>query len=213
MSTRRKNRRRTDSGADYVNTYRRVHDENRWRTDSQMMWDCLSRTDSQMLYFRVYDENWYVAHKPIHEMKISGGRSDSRKWTDHRVNWRRTTLVSEVFLETFLRERESEQPSGDNESRRGEEREKNPSLSSPLRDLLSASNDGSLALSRRNISRKTSGPRVAANQFADDLKIVVQVVHTDGQGHSHRRFRGRLCFSLTACRTLKIVLRALRTYR
>ena len=32
-----------------------------------------------MLYFRVYDENWYVAHKPIHEMKISGGRSDSRK--------------------------------------------------------------------------------------------------------------------------------------
>ena len=95
-----------------------------------------------MLYFRVYDENWYVAHKPIHEMKISGGRSDSRKWTDHRVNWRRTTLVSEVFLETFLRERESEQPSGDNESRRGEEREKNPSLSSPLRDLLSASNVG-----------------------------------------------------------------------
>ena len=148
-----------------------------------------------------------------HEMKISGGRSDSRKWTDHRVNWRRTTLVSEVFLETFLRERESEQPSGDNESRRGEEREKNPSLSSSLRDLLSARNDGSLALSRRNISRKTSGPRVAANQFADDLKIVVQVVHTDGQGHSHRRFRGRLCFSLTACRTLKIVLRALRTYR
>ena len=32
-----------------------------------------------MLYFRVYDENWYVAYKPIHEMKISGGRSDSRK--------------------------------------------------------------------------------------------------------------------------------------
>ena len=120
--------------------------------------------------------------------------------------------LSQRFFLKFW-ERESEPPSGDNESRRGEEREKNPSLSSPLRDLLSASNDGSLALSRRNISRKTSGPRVAANQFADDLKIVVQVVHTDGQGHSHRRFRGRLCSSLTACRTTKVVLRALRTYR
>ena len=68
------------------------------------------------------------AYQPIDEMKISGGRSDSRKWTDHRVNWRRTTLVSEVFLEIFLRERESEPPSGDNESRRGEEREKPLSL-------------------------------------------------------------------------------------
>ena len=92
-------------------------------------------------------------------------------------------------------------------------REKNPSLSSSLRDSLSASNVGSLALSRRKFSRKTCGPRVAANQFADDLKIVVQVVHTDGQGHSHRRFRGRLCSSPTACRTTKVVLRALRTYR
>ena len=109
-----------------------------------------------------------------------------------RVNWRRTTLFSEVFLEIFLRERESEPPP---------------------RDLLSASNVCSLALSRRKISRKTPGPRLAANQFADDLKIVVQVVHTDGQGHSHRRFRGRLCSSLTACRTTKVVLRALRTYR
>ena len=109
-----------------------------------------------------------------------------------RVNWRRTTLFSEVFLGIFLRERESEPPP---------------------RDLLSASNVGSLALSRRKISRKTSGPRLAANQFADDLKIVVQVVHTDGQGHSHRRFRGRLCSSLTACRTLKIVFCALRTCR
>ena len=130
------------------------------------------------------------AYQPIDEMKISGGRSDSRKWTDHRVNWRQTALFSEVFLEIFLRERESEPPP---------------------RNLLSASNVGSLALSRRKISRKTSGPRLASNQFAVDLKIVVQVVHTDGQGHSHRRFRGRLCFSLTACRTLKIVLRALRT--
>ena len=93
-------------------------------------------------------------------------------------------------------------------------REKNPSLSSSLRDSLSASNVGPLNLSRRKYSRKTCGPRVAANQFADDLKIVLQVVHTDGQGHSHRRFRGRLCSSLTACRTTKVVvLRALRTYR
>ena len=152
--------------------------------------DC-RRTDSQMLYFRVYDENWYVAQQPIHEMKISGGRSYSRKWTDDRVNWRRTTpCLRDPKPATKERER------------------KTLSLNS-----LSASHVGLLALSRRKFSRKTSGPRVAANQFADDLKIVIQVVHTDAQGHSHRRFRGRLCSSLTACRTLKIVLRALRTYR
>ena len=144
-----------------------------------------------MLYFRVYDENWYVAQQPIHEMKISGGRSYSRKWTDDRVNWRRTTPC--------LRDPKAAT----------KERERKPlSLNS-----LSASHVGLLALSRRKFSRKTSGPRVAANQFADDLKIVIQVVHTDAQGHSHRRFRGRLCSSLTACRTTKVVLRALRTYR
>ena len=192
VSTRRKNRRRTDSGADDVNTYRRVHDENWWRTDSQMMSDCLYRTDSQMLYFRVYDDNWYVAHQPIDEIELVVVEAIPGNEQITRVNWRRTTLFSEVFLGIFLRERESEPPP---------------------RDLLSASNVGSLALSRRKFSRKTSGPRVAANQFADDLKIVLQVVHTDGQGHSHRRFRGRLCSSLTACRTLKIVFCALRTCR
>ena len=95
------------------------------------------------------------------------------------------------------------------------EREKNPSLSSALRNSLSAMSPlrGSLALSRRKISRKTSGTRIAVNHFADDLKFIEQVVHTDGQGHSHQRFRGRLCSSLTACRTTKVVLRALRTYR
>ena len=195
VSTRRKNRRRTDSvdsGTDDVNTYRRVHDENWWRTDSQMMSDCLYRTDSQMLYFRVYDENWYVAHQPIDEIELVVVEAIPGNEQITRVNWRRTTLFSKVFLGIFLRERESEPPP---------------------RDLLSASNVGSLALSRRKLSRKTSGPRLAANQFADDLKIVVQVVHTDGQGHSHRRFRGRLCSSLTACRTLKIVFCALRTCR
>ena len=150
--------------------------------------DC-RRTDSQMLYFRVYDENW--GQQPIHEMKISGGRSYSRKWTNDRVNWRRTTPC--------LR---------DHKAATKERVRKTLSLNS-----LSASHVGLLALSRRKFSKKTSGPKVAANQFADDLKIVIQVVHTDAQGHSHRRFRGRLCSSLTACRTLKIVLRALRTYR
>ena len=106
------------------------------------------------------------------------------------------------------------------QKRRGERERENPSLSSSLRDSLSASNVGSLALSRIKFSRKTCGPRVSANQLADDLKIVLLsvqssyfLVHTDGQGHSHRRFRGRLCSSLTACRTTKVVLRALRTYR
>ena len=45
-----------------------------------------------------------------------------------------STLVPKVFLEIFLRERESEQRSGDNESGRGEECEKNVFLS-----LLAAS--------------------------------------------------------------------------
>ena len=91
-----------------------------------------------------------------------------------------------------------------------EEREKKPSLSSPLRNSLSAMSPPrcSLALSRRKISRKTSGTRIVVNHFADDLKLIEQVVHRGGQGHSHRRFRGRLCSSLTACRTTKVVLRA-----
>ena len=96
-----------------------------------------------------------------------------------------------------------------------EEREKNPLSAPPLRNSLSAMSPlrCSLALSRRKISRETSGTRIAVKHFADDLKFIEQVVLTDGQGHSHRRFRGRLCSSLTACRTTKVVLRALRTYR
>ena len=143
--------------------------------------DC-RRTYSRLLYIRVYDENWYEAHKLIHEMEIGVRSADSRKWTDRR---------SET------------------------EREKNPSLSSALRNSLSAMSPlrCSLALSQREISRETSGTRIAVNHFADDLKFIEQVVHTDGQGHSHRRFRGRLRSSLTACRTTKVVLRALRTYR
>ena len=99
--------------------------------------------------------------------------------------------------------------------RNSEERGKKPFLSSALRYSLPAMSPlrGSLALSRRKILRKTSRTRIAVNNFADDLKFIEQVVHTDGQGHSHRRFRGRLCSSLTAYRTTKVVLRALRTYR
>ena len=187
MSTRKKNRRRTDSSSC-------VYYENWWRTDSQMIWDCfvyLCRRPAKIpgepihrcCTFVSMMKNWYVAQQPIHEMKISGGRSYSWKWTDHRVNWRRTTpCLRDPKAATKERER------------------KTHSLNS-----LSASHVGLLALSRRKFSKKTSGPRVAANQFADDLKIVVQVVHTDGQGHSHRRFRGRLCSSLTACRTTKVV--------
>ena len=60
-----------------------------------------------------------------------------------------STLVPKVFLEIFLRERESEQRSGDNESRSGE----NVFLS-----LLAASR---FALAKtKKISRKTSGTRV-----------------------------------------------------
>ena len=152
----------------------------------------------------VLDENWWrirslylpstktagepiptaVVHQLIHDLKIDVRSADSRKWTDRR---------SETVR-----------------------REKKPRLSAPpLRNSLSAMSPlrCSLALSRRKISRKTSGTRIAVKHFADDLKLIEQVVLTDGQGHSHRRFRGRLCSSLTACRTTKVVLRALRTYR
>ena len=39
-------------------------------------------TYSRLLYIGVYDENWYVAHQLIHEMKIGVRSADSRKWTD-----------------------------------------------------------------------------------------------------------------------------------
>ena len=125
-----------------------------------------------------------VAHQLIHDWKIDVRSADSRKWTDRRS-------------ETVRREKKTR-------------------LSAPpLRNSLSAMSPlrCSLALSRRKISRETSGTRIAVKHFADDLKFIEQVVVTDGQGHSHRRFRGRLCSSLTACRTTKVVLRALRTYR
>ena len=149
---------------------------------SNKFFSVLQKTKRLLLYIRVYDENWYVAHQLIYQMKIGVRSADSRKWTDRR---------SET------------------------EREKKTSLSSALRNSLSAMSQlrCSLALSQREISRETFGTRIAVNHFADDLKFIEQVVHTDGQGHSHRRFRGRLCSSLTACRTMKAVLRALRTYR
>ena len=149
---------------------------------SKKFYSVLQKTIRLLLFIRVYNENWYVAHHLIYQMKI--GVRSARKWTGRR-------------FETVSRER------------------KNPSLSSALRNSLSAMSPLRcfLSLSRRKISRKISVTRIAVNHFADDLKFIEQVVHTDGQGHSHRRFRGRLCSSLTACRTTKVVLRALRTYR
>ena len=58
-----------------------------------------------------------------------------------------STLVPKVFLEIFLRERESEQRSGDNESRSGEECEKNVFLS-----LLAASRFA-LAKTKKNFKK------------------------------------------------------------
>ena len=147
--------------------------------------DC-RRTYSRLLYIRVYDRNWYVAHQLIHEMKFGVGSADSRKWKDRRSE------AAGVWGER-----------------------KNPSLYSALRNSLSVMSPLRclLALSQRKIWRKSSGTRIAVNHFADDSKFIEQIVHTDGQGHSHRRFRCRLCSSLTTCRTTKVVLRALRTYR
>ena len=98
---------------------------------------------------------WYVAHQLIYQMKIGVRSADSRKWTDR-------------CFETVSRGR------------------KNPSLYSALRNSLSVMSPlrGSLSLSRRKISRKISGTRIAVNHFADDLKFIEQVVHTDGQYRS-----------------------------
>ena len=149
---------------------------------SKKFFSVLQKTNRLLLYIRVYDENWYVAHQLIYQMKIGVRSADSRKWTDR-------------LSETVRRERKK-------------------TLSLIYASQLVVSDvASSLALSRRKISRKTSGTRIAVKHFADDLKFIEQVVVTDGQGHSHRRFRGRLCSSLTACRTTKVVLRALRTYR
>ena len=66
------------------------------------------------------------------------------------------TLVPEVSLESFVRERESKPQSGDHES---QSLCKAPSRSLFLHDLLLPLCD-SLSLSQRKISRKTSGTRV-----------------------------------------------------
>ena len=63
---------------------------------------------------------WLKLVRPIREMKISGGRSDSRKWTDHRVKWRRTTLVSEVFLEILGKRKRAAKRRQRVQKRRGE---------------------------------------------------------------------------------------------
>ena len=132
---------------------------------SKKFYSVLQKTIRLLLFIRVYNENWYVAHHLIYQMKIGVRSADSRKWTDRR-------------FETVSRER------------------KNPSLSSALRNLSAMSPLRCLlSLSRRKISRKIFVTRIAVNHFADDLKYIQQVIHTDGQGHSHRRFRGRLCVS------------------
>ena len=128
---------------------------------SKKFYSVLQKTIRLLLFIRVYNENWYVAHHLIYQMKIGVRSADSRKWTDRR-------------FETVSRER------------------KDPSLSSALRNSLSAMSPLRCSLSRRKISTKISVTRIAVNHFADDLKFIEQVIHTDGQGHSHRRFRGRL---------------------
>ena len=97
------------------------------------------------------------------------------------------------------------------QKRRGE-REKPLSLLAASRLVVSDLWRLACSFAKKNF-KKNLWAQSSGESIRRWFKIVLQVVHTDGQGHSHRRFRGRLCFSLTACRTLKIVLRALRTYR
>ena len=51
---------------------------------SKKFFSVLQKTNRLLLYIRVYDENWYVAHQLIYQMKIGVRSADSRKWTDRR---------------------------------------------------------------------------------------------------------------------------------
>ena len=183
-------------------TYRRVNDDNWWQTYSRECSDRLlswSKLVANEIALSTFDEDCWRTYSRLLYIRV------------YDENW---YVVHQLIHEMEIGVRSADSRKWTD--RRSEtEREKNPSLSSALRNSLSAMSPlrCSLALSQREISRETSGTRIAVKHFADDLKFIEQVVHTDGQGHSHRRFRGRLCSSLTACRTTKVVLRALRTFR
>ena len=51
-------------------------------SEAKNFFSVLQKTNRLLLYIRVYDENWYVAHQLIYQMKIGVRSADSRKWTD-----------------------------------------------------------------------------------------------------------------------------------
>ena len=51
---------------------------------SKKFFSVLQKTNRLLLYIRVYDEYWYVAHRLIYQMKIGVRSADSRKRTDRR---------------------------------------------------------------------------------------------------------------------------------
>ena len=142
-------------------TYRRVNDDNWGQTYSR---ECRDRLVSLMKIYlpRRLPANLFTAavHSCLWWKLVRSAPTDSRN-----ENWCSKRWFPEIT------DRRSET-----------EREKNPSLSSALRNSLSAMSPlrCSLALSQREISRETSGTRIAVNHFADDLKCIEQVVHTDG---------------------------------
>ena len=178
-------------------TYRRVNDDNWWQTYSR---ECSDRLLSVIKIGGESDRFIYLRRRlPVNLFTVAVHSCLRCRYVAHQLIHEMEIGVRSAYCRKWT-DRRSET-----------EREKNPSVSSALRNSLWLR--CSLALSQREISRETSGTRIAVKHFADDLKFIEQVIHTDGQGHSHRRFRGRLCSSLTACRTTKVVLRALRTYR
>ena len=46
---------------------------------SKKFFSVLQKTNRLLLYIRVYDENWYVEHKLIYQMKIGVRSADSWK--------------------------------------------------------------------------------------------------------------------------------------
>ena len=69
---------------------------------SKKLFSVLQKKNRLLLYIRVYDENWYVAHQLIYQMKIGVRSADSRKWTDRRSETVRREK-KKPFLSSALR--------------------------------------------------------------------------------------------------------------
>ena len=71
-------------GADYVSPSLPVHidpyeEPRRFAHQKEKFFSVLQKTNRLLLFIRLYNENWYVAHQLIYQMKIGVGSAYSRK--------------------------------------------------------------------------------------------------------------------------------------